>query len=128
MLAYKLLRATNLSNADEKLARATCTAMTMEDMKKSLMRLDDSQLKKSKAEGSYSLPIKVKTEPSYLALNNGQLPTEAGEKETTDSNTIPEEEVMFNRNRPGNNARGKQHRPFGQRNDNRPVCYECYST
>ena len=46
VLAYKLLKAANLSNADEKLARATCTAMTMEDMKKSLMRLDDSQLMK----------------------------------------------------------------------------------
>ena len=57
VLAYKLLKAANLSNADEKLARATCTAMTMEDMKKSLMRLDDSQLKKSKAEGSDSLPV-----------------------------------------------------------------------
>ena len=127
VLAYKLLKAANLSNADEKLARATCTAMTMEDMKKSLMRLDDSQLKKSKAEGSDSLPIKVKTEPCYLASNNGQLPTEASEKETTDSNNLPEEEVMFNRNRPGNNARGKQQRPFGQRNDNRPVCYGCHS-
>ncbi|XP_063676591.1 uncharacterized protein LOC134812913 [Bolinopsis microptera] len=126
VLAYKLLKAANLSNADEKLARATCTAMTMEDMKKSLMRLADSQLNKSKAEGSDSLPIKVKAEPCYLALDDGQLPTEAFEKEATDSNALPEEQVMFNRNRPGNNVRGKQ-RPFDQRNDNRQVCYGCYS-
>ncbi|XP_063689505.1 uncharacterized protein LOC134822397 [Bolinopsis microptera] len=126
VLAYKLLKAANLSNADEKLARATCTAMTMEDMKKSLMRLADSQLNKSKVEESDSLPIKVKAEPCYLALDNRKLPTEAGKKETTDSNTLPEEQIMFNRNRTGNNVRGKQ-RPFGQRNDNRQVCYGCYS-
>ena len=89
--------------------------------------IPNSKSPKQKDLIAFSLPIKVKTEPYYLASNNGQLPTEASEKETTDSNNLPEEEVMFNRNRPGNNARGKQQIPFGQRNDNRPVCYGCHS-
>ena len=42
-LARKLLKAANLNESDEKLSRATCQSLTTEEMKKSLMRLADTQ-------------------------------------------------------------------------------------
>ena len=135
VLAYKLLKAANLNSADERLARATCTTMTMVDMKKSLLRLSDTQLQKDKTEGASNLPITVKTEPCYLASNDGQFPQEdrATEQQQIDqSSSQTEEEVLFNRNNRGNfRGRPQGQRPFEQRNSyaNGPpqVCYGCYA-
>ena len=107
VLAYKLLKAANLEPADERLARATCSNMTLQEMKKALLRLSDSQLKQQQA-GPDNLPVKVKTEPCYLTSNE-TVPV--GEEPTN-------EEIWFNKHRTFN--------PYNKSNNNAKPPRQCY--
>ena len=64
--AYELLLKANLSTGDEKLVRATCKTMTFDEVKQSLMRLNDAYLPSYANSSSKvkDVPIKIiKREP-----------------------------------------------------------------
>ena len=64
--AYELLLKANLSTGDEKLVRATCKTMTFDEVKQSLMRLNDAYLPSyaSSSPKVKEVPIKIiKREP-----------------------------------------------------------------
>ena len=59
VLSYKLLKGANLSQGDEKIARATCVKMELAQTKEALLRLTDTLVKSTKEDF-----VKVKQEPS----------------------------------------------------------------
>lgn len=127
-LAKKMMKAANLSESDEKLARATCPTLCTEEMKKSLMRLADTTIAKNS--GETKLPV-IKTEPCFIQTSTEhqhQAPTESYAYQQQYYPT--QEEIMFNRNTRGFGQRGRYQRPnFEQRNSayQNGQCYGCYS-
>ena len=61
VLAYRVLKSSNLSNEKQQLARATLTDLTYEIMKKQLKAIEDNS--SIQLENSFQ----IKSEPSYLA-------------------------------------------------------------
>ena len=126
ILAKKLLKVANLNESDEKLARATCPTLTTAEMKKSLLRLADTQT--TKRYGESKMPT-MKTEPCFMASTDNQHPSGPHSYEPPyPYQPYPHEEIMFNRNTRG--QRGRFQRPnFEPRNNanqNRQ-CFGCYS-
>ena len=125
ILAKKLLKVANLNESDEKLARATCPTLTTAEMKKSLLRLADTQT--TKRYGESKMPT-MKTEPCFMASTDYQHPSGPHSNEPPyPYQPYPHEEIMFNRNTRG--QRGRFQRPnFEPRNNvyqNRQ-CFGCY--
>ena len=70
--AFFLLNAANLSEDHQKLARATCAALTYKEMKSNILNIfgDFSHRNRDSSSSTSVSGISIKTEPAYLAEND----------------------------------------------------------